>query len=147
MTEKYFLIKEISRLQKSHPADKFAECLAEYLSQWYCPRLRKDADEGRDWEGVPEELREFAPIFNAVLWHHNMSLQIVSLRCRKPEIMKVRMRLMYFLRVRGLMTYAAIGSLFGVGYTTVMHACQVVHRQIDNDINTRKEMEYINRLI
>lgn len=136
-------------MQRTYSAAEFPNVMVEYIGEWYYPRLPStDPDSETDVtyaEEVP--LFDLDRIKKALLNYYPIPWETIIKRSRKRELVQLRMRFMYFLRFRGKMTYVAIGDIFAMDHTSVIHGVNTIKHQIEIDRTIRKEIEYLNSLI
>lgn len=141
-----FLLSEIKRMQRLYPREDLPFALATYVEDRYYPKVMGE---------IPAVLEDYAPpratnldrIKEILLPYYDMTWEVVTRRSRKREIVVVRMKMMYFLRVRAKMPLVSIAEIFKMDHSSVIHCRDKLLRLMETDDHLRKEIEYLNSKI
>ena len=69
-------------------------------------------------------------------------------KSRKKEIVFTRQIIMYILREFLDISYSSIGQKIGnKDHTTVIHSCEKIKREIENDLFVKKQVEKIKEIL
>ncbi|MBQ1696219.1 MAG: chromosomal replication initiator protein DnaA, partial [Bacteroidales bacterium] len=78
--------------------------------------------------------------------YFSMSVDVLSSKTRKREIVQARQIAMYFAKNMTKCSLAVIGNAIGnKDHATVLHACKTVNNLIDTDKNFKQDLEEIEK--
>lgn len=87
-------------------------------------------------------------LIDAVIGYFDLSLDDILGKSREQKLAFPRQILMYLLREELKISFPSIGKeIGGRDHTTVMHACDKIRRELENDEKTKKDVESIKQNI
>lgn len=85
-------------------------------------------------------------LLEAVGQYYNVSTENIFSQSREKKISYPRQILMYLMREELKMSYPSIGDeMGGRDHTTAMHAYEKIHKEIENNLKLKQEIEYIKQ--
>lgn len=80
--------------------------------------------------------------------YYNQTIELLSAKTRKHEVVLARQMCMYLAKNLTQMSLKSIGMHFGGrDHTTVLHSCQQIANYIDTDRKIRQDVEYLKKAL
>lgn len=143
MNESDFLLSEVKRMQRFHKPDDLANAIVAFVDERYYPKVTVEVPAPAVLE-TPFSTITLEKIKEVVLPFYNISWEEVTARNRKPEVVKTRMKMMYFLRTRAGMSLTSIGKVFKMDHSSVIYGRDKLIGMMGTDWQVRREIEYLN---
>jgi len=137
---------EIRRLTRSSSREVLPERVADFVMENCQPK----ADKLEEPEGDGPDVKCFAvdKVLNVLTEHFGLTIEQLSLKSRKRELVYARHVGIYLLAVKTHLTLNAIGGIFGGrDHTTAIHSRDAILDLMSKNTAVKNEVRYLSKKI